>query len=611
MDKPTPSLPLNPGLRRVLQKWPRKSALRTLSELAEVFFCMKPFCQRGKLRVIYPCPSVSIRGWFSWFRLRRAGPFAPSRGFFRVLQAALDRNLSGLFGIKIERTALFQRFRMPDLGLRPSAIFRPSTFGLWAFLLACAFLAGCGRPQHSSTELPIYFTCDTHGRLEPCGCFVGQYGGLTRLKTVLDSEAPANALRVDVGDAIGGREDYDVLQYRYMLRAFASMKYDALNLGHREAQLSAAQLREIKAASPVPILSANLLDKTTGKPIFDSCRIVERTGVRIAIIGVLDPRGLSQDLGSGLSVGDMESTLTQVIAEVRPRADLLVLLAFTDETTLARLAQQFYEVPVILGGKVSQPAQELKRENRSLIYYVSNEARALGFLRLQLTGGALPGVLGNEIRFLHDKIPQDKSFRDLAQSYRDEMRRTHLAVDNATNATADMVPGVRAIATFVGSERCVACHLTAGAVWAQSAHAHAFATLLSRKADADPKCIGCHTTGFGLFSGYRREFGQVKLVNAGCESCHGPGSLHVQQREGDTTVSFTYRPLGAGDCQKCHYGEFSRPFRWDDFWPAIKHGKEQRQAAVSQPAKAAFQPARHPASLSRGFEAASAQPQTK
>jgi hypothetical protein len=455
---------------------------------------------------------------------------------------------------------------------------------IWLLILG-ALVASCGRaPQRSAAELPVYFTCDTRGRLEPCGCFKGQFGGLTRLKTVLDAEAPAGALRVDVGDAIGGREDYDVIQYRYMLRAFAAMKYDALNLGHREAQLSAAQLREIKGASPVPILSANLLDKATGKPIFDAYRIIQRSGFRIAVIGVLDPRGLGEDLGQGLTVSDMESALARLIAEVRAKADMLVLLAFTDEASLARLAQQFYEVPIILGGKVSQPAQALQRENRSLIYYVSNQARALGILRLQLAGGALPGVLTNEIRFLHDGIPQDKTFRDLAQTYRDEVRRTHLAVDTVTNATADMVPGVRTAATFVGSQRCLPCHKTAGAVWAQSAHAHAFATLLARKADADPKCVGCHTTGFGAFSGYRREFGRDKLVDAGCESCHGPGSLHVQERQGDTTVSFTYRPLGAGDCLKCHYGEFSRAFHWDEFWPAIRHGKEPRQTTAAKAA---------------------------
>ena len=136
-------------------------------------------------------------------------------------------------------------------------------------------------------------------------------------------------------------------------------------------------------------------------------------------------------------------------------------------------------------------------------------------------------------------------------------------------------------AGFVGSKRCVNCHKTSGEVWAKSAHARAFASLRERKADADPKCIGCHTTGFGSDSGYRRPFGPTYLVDVGCESCHGPGSLHVRQREGDKSINFTFRPLGAGDCKKCHYGEFSRPFYYYDFWPTIKHGKEAVTAAAA------------------------------
>jgi len=294
----------------------------------------------------------------------------------------------------------------------------------------------------------------------------------------------------------------------------------------------------------------------------------------VALIGLLDARGLGEDLGAGLEVDGMESTLARQLAQVRPKADLIVLLAFTDEETLGRLAEQFYEIQVILGGKVSQPAQELKRHNRSLIYFVTNESRALGILGLQLRPGAGLRVAANEIRLLRDDIPQDPALSQMAQAYRDEVRRTPLAVDDPANAAADTIPGVRTAAGYVGSPRCAECHKTAGETWAKSGHAHGFATLRDRKADADPKCIGCHTTGFGAPSGYRRQFGRDKLVDVGCESCHGPGSLHVQQREGDKTISFTYRPLEAGDCKKCHYGEFSRPFYWHEFWPVIKHGKE-------------------------------------
>ena len=451
--------------------------------------------------------------------------------------------------------------------------------GAIAFLVLLA--AGCSRaPQPASLDLPVYFTCDTEGRLEPCGCFTGQFGGLTRLKTVLDAEGPAGALRVDVGDAIGGHEDYDLIEYRYVLRAFATMNYDALNVGWREAQFTAAQLQEIRRVSPVPIISANLLDKAGQKPVFDSYRIVQRGVFRIAIIGVLDPNGLGANLGEGLAVGDMDSAIERSLSELRGKADMIVLLAFTDEATLNRLAQEFYECQVILGGKVSQPAQELSRVNRSLVYFVTNESRALGILRLQLAKDVPLQVTGNEIRLLHDKIPQDAGFRQLMRDYRVEMRQTKLAVDDPNNLSADMVPGVRTAATYVGTDKCLACHPSAAAVWAASAHSHAFKTLIDRGADADPKCIGCHTIGFGSASGYRREFGAARLVDAGCESCHGPGGLHVREEAGDTSIHFTFRPLAAGDCQKCHYGEFSRPFDWNQFWPLVKHGNEPQHAGA-------------------------------
>lgn len=499
--------------------------------------------------------------------------------FNRVCSWADEFSRFNGFPVRSKPLKRFSSPVSPDTGLKPGA--KERRCGWVVCLLLALLTTGCGKANRAELSLPIYFTCDVRGRLEPCGCFAGQFGGLTRLKTVLDAEAAAGSLRVDVGDAIAGHEDFHRLQYGYLLRAFATLKFDALNVGHREARLSAAELRAIKSASPVPILSANLLDRATGKAIFDAYRIVERGGWRIALIGLLDPRGLERDLGAGLAVENMESALTRCLAEVRAKADTIVVLAFADEDALTRLAQQFYEVQIILGGKVRQPAQELKKENRSLIYFVTNEARALGILRLRFAEGRACYPVVHEIKFLHDRIPQDQEFRRLAQEYRDEIRRTRLAVDDPASLREDTIPGVRSVASFTGTAKCVECHPTAGASWAKSAHAHAFATLVERQADADPGCIGCHTTGFGSATGYRREFAATKLVDVGCESCHGPGSLHVKQQEGDASVDFKFRPLADGDCKQCHYGEFSRPFYWNEFWPPIKHGVEPPRTAAA------------------------------
>ncbi len=458
----------------------------------------------------------------------------------------------------------------------------PRPISLAAVTLVLALFTACQKKPGlpTTTDLSIYVTCDTRGRLVPCGCFTGQYGGLTRLKTVLDADTSPDNLRVDVGDAIAGKEDFEFIQYKYLLRAYGLMRFDALNLGHREAQLSAAQLRQARKESPVPLLSANLLDAHTRVPLFDAYRLVKRGSWTFALVGVLDPRGLGDTLGEGLVVEKMEIALARLLPEVRAKADLVVLLAFTDEATLAALAREFYELDVVLGGKVSQPSQKLERENRAVILHVTNESRALGILRARLAGRVKLTDVAHEIRLMREDIPQDDSVAALANEYRDEVRTTRLTADDPRHMEANSIPGVRAAAAFAGTESCVKCHQSATDIWKKSGHAEAFASLVQSKADADPNCIGCHTVGFGSASGYRREFTGKKLADVGCESCHGPGSLHVEQLRAGTPVTFKFRPLGAGDCRKCHHGEFSRPFDWEVFWPHIKHGKEPAKTAA-------------------------------
>jgi hypothetical protein len=452
-------------------------------------------------------------------------------------------------------------------------------FALAAGLTIAAVAVWLFAPAREELErdfpLAIYFTCDTRGRLEPCGCFTGQHGGLTRLKTYMDSQPAEASLRFDVGDSIGGVADYDLVQYRYMLRAFAELRFDAINLGHREAQVNASALRDLATTSPVPLISANLLDAESGQPVVAPYRIVRRGAARIAIIGVVEPRGMRDRLGEGLRIEEIGTTLAALLPELRDRADLFVLLAFVDEGFLSSLAREFYEFDLILGGRVRQPAQNLIRENRSAIFFTTNEARTVAAMETEVHEGRRLQVIAAQVIFLDESIPEDEMFVALSDDYRKEIRRTRLALDDLAGLDLEQVPGVAPIATYVGTESCIGCHLQSHHIWERTGHAHAFASLQKKGADADPNCIGCHTVGLGTPSGYRREFEGRRLVNVGCESCHGPGSEHVTQRAAQRTsneaVLFKYRKLTAADCTQCHYGEFSRPFEWDLFWPPIEH----------------------------------------
>jgi hypothetical protein len=447
------------------------------------------------------------------------------------------------------------------------------TLAVLAVAAVAVFFLRPDRGASASPEITIHFTCDTAGRLEPCGCFSGQHGGLTRLRTWLDSEKErAGSLRLDVGGAIAGQADYNIIQHKYLARAFKTMGFSALNMGGREAMLPAADLAAVAKTSPVPLISASLVDASTRESILPPYEIVEIGGKRIGILGVVSPQSVPTP-GQGLAILSLNEAIDRHLSAMSGKTDLNILLAFATEPEMRRIAKDYFEFAVILGGDVPGPAQEIVRENDSVIVFTTNQARTVGTLEGTLTGEERTRLKDPkyDIELLWDNIPQDPALQAMVKEYRSEIRNTELDIDDTDAKDPNAVPGVVGKAHYVGSASCQSCHADAHQVWEKSGHAHAFETLVKIGADADPNCIGCHTVGFGQNTGYRRPLGSDSLTDVGCESCHGPASEHLALHLEGKATNFKFRPLGPGDCTTCHYGEFSRPFEWDKFWPGISH----------------------------------------
>ena len=451
-----------------------------------------------------------------------------------------------------------------------------------ALLLAAlaAYLLYPAKTAKASGDGPftVHFTCDTAGRLEPCGCFTGQHGGLTRLRTWLEERKDyKQSIKLDVGGAIAGEEDFDIIQYRYLARAYSTMGYSALNMGAREAALPPSTLAELSRTSPVPMLSASLVRSDDRSNILEPFRIIEKDGTRIGILGVVSPKSVPTP-GAGLTVLGLNEAIDRHLPALTAKTDIVFLLAFASESELRQLASDYFEFALILGGDVSGPNQDIIRENDSIILFTTNQARTVGTLegRFEKRGRTHIADPSYRIMLLKEEIPQNPELRDLVSSYRKEIAKTPLAIDATEQSDPNAIPGVISSATYVGSETCKQCHAEDHAKWSNTGHAHAFATLQKTGSEADPHCVKCHTVGFGKPGGYRRPLGGQSLTDVGCESCHGPASEHVARYLHGKPSNFRFRPLGPGDCTTCHYGEFSRTFVWDEFWPPVSHGKKDK-----------------------------------
>lgn len=95
----------------------------------------------------------------------------------------------------------------------------------------------------------------------------------------------------------------------------------------------------------------------------------------------------------------------------------------------------------------------------------------------------------------------------------------------ATPAPARDAPLPAVEQAYVGSNQCFICHRPQTNTWSETKHAHAF-TDAPEKYHGDPACLKCHVTGFGELTGYAAG-SEKDLSHVGCESCHGPGALHL------------------------------------------------------------------------------------
>lgn len=73
---------------------------------------------------------------------------------------------------------------------------------------------------------------------------------------------------------------------------------------------------------------------------------------------------------------------------------------------------------------------------------------------------------------------------------------------------------------YVGLKRCKGCHIIQYRTWQKGGHSRAFLHLKGEERK-DPRCLVCHTTGYG-----RPGSDGADLRNVQCEACHGPGSIY-------------------------------------------------------------------------------------
>jgi hypothetical protein len=133
--------------------------------------------------------------------------------------------------------------------------------------------------------------------------------------------------------------------------------------------------------------------------------------------------------------------------------------------------------------------------------------------------------------------------------------------------------------TYVGQDACTDCHSDEAKFWQKTVHAQAWKTLVDRGQQFDYDCIGCHVTGFDKPGGSTLA-NNDKLRDVQCETCHGPGSIHVAKGGEEKPLAITTTPAADLCASQCHTHEHSDTFQHDAYLRDITgpgHGDKFRK----------------------------------
>lgn len=205
--------------------------------------------------------------------------------------------------------------------------------------LMCISLTAMAK-QAKTVTLRLIETSDVHGAFFPYNFTERRpmQGTMARVSSYLKRQRKSYGDRIillDNGDILQGQPTCYYTNYvktdapNIAAEVVNYLQYDAQNFGNHDVETGHAVYDKWVSEIKCPVLGANIIDTKTGKPYVKPYTIIEREGVRVAILGMLTPAipsWLHESLWTGLYFEDMIKSARHwiKILKEQEKADVII-----------------------------------------------------------------------------------------------------------------------------------------------------------------------------------------------------------------------------------------------------------------------------------------------
>lgn len=239
--------------------------------------------------------------------------------------------------------------------------------------------------QKNSVTIRLIETSDVHGSFFPYD-FIRQQprkGSMARVSTYIKALRAKgdNVVLLDNGDILQGQPTCYYYNYvktdetNIVADIINYLNYDAETFGNHDVETGHACYDKWIKETHCPMLGANIINTATGDTYMPPYTIVERDGVKVAVLGMLTPaipNWLKEQLWSGMRFKEMVGCAKKwvKIIKEKEKPDVLVALLHSgwdggistaeyDEDAAKKVAEAVQDFDVVFYGHDHTPRQEM------------------------------------------------------------------------------------------------------------------------------------------------------------------------------------------------------------------------------------------------------------
>jgi S-sulfosulfanyl-L-cysteine sulfohydrolase len=252
----------------------------------------------------------------------------------------------------------------------------------------------------------------------------GRMGGLDRIATIL------KAIRAERGDRVTLLDGGDTWQNSFtslatkgqdMVDCMALLKPDAM-VGHWEFTLGAERVKQITKALGFPFLGQNIRDTEWDEAVFKPMTMIERGGVKIAVIGqafpytpIANPRWMMPKWSFGIREDDLRANVEKARKD---GAQLVVLLSHNGFDVDRKLASRVQGIDVVLTAHTHDALPDVVKVGKTLLVASGSHGKFVSRLDLDVRDNEVKGYRYKLIPVFADAIAPEPEMAAKIESIR-------------------------------------------------------------------------------------------------------------------------------------------------------------------------------------------------